>query len=140
MESLLDTLESCTSITRLSLVCPSPYDSFVNIVSKEDFASRLIRLCEKLSRLVALFCYFRVPIEFSKEANSTIKQRFKRERPALRVDIQPMIVEDESQRIEIEDSYHSDEFPFMYNDLLTSFQSQVALFPIHCNSFFQRTF
>lgn len=139
MELLLDALESCTSITRLSLVCPSLYDSFVKIVSEEDFASRMLRLCDKLCQLVALFCYVR-PFEYSKAANSMIKQWYRRERPALRVDIQPMVISDQYHVIEMKDSYNSDEFPLMYKELLTSFQSQVALFPIHCNSFLQRTF
>lgn len=61
MELLLNSLESCTRITCLSLFCPSStINSFLKM-SKEDFFSRLIRLIDKLEQLVALFCYLNVP-------------------------------------------------------------------------------
>ena len=140
MELLLDALESCTSISRLSLVCPSWSDSFSENISEEDFTSRMVRLCEKMSQLVALFCYFRVPMVYCQEVNKLLKKKLKMERPAFRVHIESMADEngecDDHENIAY--SYNSEEFPVMYKDLLTSFQSQVALFPYSYNSFLQR--
>jgi len=140
MELLLDSLESCTSISQLSLVCPSSFNSFSKNISKEDFTNRMLRLCEKMSQLVALFCYFRVPVEHCEEAKEMLKKRFQTERPAFRVDVQSEIKRDLSGDGRIYDSYPSNEFPVMYNDLLTSCQSRVALVPFNCNTFLRRTY
>jgi len=126
-------------MSRLSIVCPS-FEPVWKI-SKEDFCRRLIRFCDKLSQLVALFCYSRVPYEHCEEAIDALRKKFTTERPAFRVDVQSMLNQDG----EIADdgqfghSYLSREFPVMYKDLLTSCQSRVALFPFNCNTFLQRT-
>jgi len=57
MELLLDSLEGCASISCLSLVSPTFEPLWNWNISKEEFSSRLIRLCDKLSQLVALFCF-----------------------------------------------------------------------------------
>ena len=139
IELLLESLESCTSISRLSIVCPSTDPSWK--ISKEDFCKRLTRLCDKLSQLVAFFCHFKLPYEHCEEASYSLRKKFTTERPAFRVDVQSMLNQDG----EIADdgqfghSYLSREFPVMYKDVLTSCQSRVALFPYSCNTFLQRT-
>ncbi len=141
IDLLLDSLESCTSISRLSLACPS-FDSFWEI-SKQDFSSRMIQLCDKLSQLVALFCYFNLPFEHCKEASHSLKKRFKTElRPAFCVDVQSMLKPngEYADNGQYGHSYTSKEFPVMYNDLLTSCQSRVALVPFNCNTFLRRTY
>ena len=141
MELLLESLESCPSISHLSLVCPSSKGFEPWEISKEELSSRLTRLCDKLSQLVALFCYIRVPFTSCDEVSQVLKTRFKMERPAFRVDVQSMLqhnndtANDEGR---IRFLYTSKEFPVMYNDLLTSFQSRVALCPYNCNTFLQR--
>jgi len=138
MELLLDSLESCTSISQLSLVCPSSSDSFWKEISEGDFTSRMVRLCENMSQLVALFFSFSVPSKHCEEANKLLRERFETERPAFRVDVQSAIEHGLKWNGRIFDSYRSKEFPAMYNDLLTSFHSQIALFPYDCNTFLQR--
>ena len=145
MELLLNSLESCPSISQLSLVCPSLFTNFFMEWSEKEFSCRLVRLCDKLSQLVALFCYFRVPFKNCKEANQLLKKRFQTERPAFCVDVQSMLNQngEYADRREFEEAYiinskYSNEFPVMFNDLLTSCQSQVALYPYSCNTFLQR--
>ena len=135
MEFLLDILERCTSISRLSLVSPSSFDSFSKIFKKE-FSSRLIRLCDQLSRLAALFCYLNMPFEKCQEANLALNKKLKMERPAFRVDIRSMMKQNGqfTDDGEIQCSYFT-EFPSIYSDLFTSCQSQVVLFPQSCNTF-----
>jgi len=136
IELLLDSLEGCTTISRLSLVCPSLFlnEPFPKL-SKKKFCSRLIRLCDKLSRLVALFCLFQIPSENCEEANKLLRERFKTERPAFRVDVQSMFHQAPGESL-----YNSEEFPITLKDLLTSGESQVALVPYDCNTFLRRTY
>lgn len=79
-----------------------------------------------------------MPVEQCEEANKLLRERFETERPAFRVDVQSAIEHGLKWNGRIFYSYRSKEFPAMYNDLLTSFHSQVALFPYDCNTFLQR--
>lgn len=141
LQTLLDSLESnCPLLTRLSLVFPSQ-NRWTNI-GKEEFKSRFTRLCEKLTNLVALFGYFRVPFAFWDEVNSVVKERFEEERPALRVELaSPERKWGYKQCGGIDNvEYRSKLLPVMHSDMLTRCESQVALFPIDCQSFLRRTF
>ena len=133
LEMLLEALESCTKLSRLSLVCPR-YLSWE--ISSEELFNVLVGLCIRLKSLVALFGHFRVPKEVCREATTILKKRMKEERPAFRVDIQPSDVVDGR----VEDEYHSQVLPLMHSDVLTRIESQVAIFPSNCRSFLQRTF
>jgi len=139
LQILLDSLESnCPLLSRLSLVFPS--QNRWNI-GKEEFKSRFLRLCEKLTNLVALFGYFRVPFAFWDEVNRMLKERLKEERPALRVELASPEREwgylcEGIDNVE----FRSQWLPVMHSDVLTRCESQVALFPIDCQSFLRRTF
>ena len=91
-------------------------------------------------KLLKQICSFRVLSEHCNKANKLLKKKLKMERPAFRVHIESMADEngecDDHENIAY--SYNSEEFPVMYKDLLSSFQSQVALFPYSYNSFLQR--
>lgn len=130
---LLEALEGCTKLSRLSLVCPSylPWK-----ISSEEFFNILVGLCTSLKSLVALFGYFCVPKEVCREATTILKKWFKEERPAFRVDIQPGDVRVAGR---LEGEYHSQVLPVMHSDILTRIESQVATFPINCRSFIQCT-
>jgi len=139
-ESLLDSLEeNCPLLSRLSLVLPSDEEWKIG---KEEIKTRFLRLCENLTSLVALYAYFRVPFGHWSETNSVLKERFKKERPALRVDItSPEGDGSYTWGGGIEDvEYESQVLPVMHSDVLTRCESQVAVFPFNCRSFLQRTF
>jgi len=137
---LLDSLEeNCPLLSRLGLVLPSDEKWKVG---KEEFKTRFIHLCEKLTNLVALFSYLRVPFTHWDETNSALKERFKEERTALRAELTSP--EGESSKSwgggfdDIE--YKSEILPVMHSDVLTCCESQVVIFPMDCQSFFRRTF
>ena len=92
--------------------------------------------------MVALYTYFRVPFGHWSETNSLLKERFEEERPALRVDLtSPERKSGCSWGGGIEDvEYRSGMLPVMHSDVLNRCESQVAIFPINCRSFLQRTF
>jgi len=91
---------------------------------------------------VALYTYFRVPFGHCKETNSVLKERFEEERPALRAELKsPEGDYSDSMGDGFDDEeYLSEVLPIMHNDVLTCCESQVAVFPIDCQSFYQRTF
>jgi len=137
---LLDGLEqSCPLLSRLSLVFPS-HDPWK--IGKEEFKNRFLRLCEKLTNLVALYAYFRVPFTHWSETNSVLKKRFKEKRPALRAELTSPERADRNYWGGGFDnrSYRSKVLPVMHSDVLTRCESQVAVFPIDCQSFLRRTF
>ena len=56
---LLDSLErNCPLLSRLGLILPSGLSEKRWKIGKEELKSRFIRLCEKLTNLVALFAHF----------------------------------------------------------------------------------
>lgn len=129
MEVLLDSIESCSRLLRLSLVCPTrkPWK-----ISSEEFSNRLLSLCTNLRRLAAFFAVFHVPEEVSLEATTLLEKRFKKERPAFLVDIQ-------SGRELKEHGFKSAVLPVMYSDVLTRVVSNVAIVPFECDSFLHRS-
>ncbi len=107
---------------------------------QEDFINRLFRICDSLSQLlVTLFCRIKVTFEYCEEATKFPKKRFETERPAFLVDVQSTMMHDKND-CKIYYLHYSTEFPVLYNDLLTSFQSRVALFPYNCKTFLRRTY
>jgi len=138
LETLLDSLEQhCPKLSRLGLVLPSDEEWKIG---KEEFKTRFIRFCENLTNLVALYTYFRVPFTHWNETNLALKERFEEERPALRADLNsPERKSGFSGGIE-DVEYRSGMLPVMHSDVLNHCESQVAIFPINCRSFLQRTF
>ena len=143
LEMLLDSIEKhCPHLSRLSLVLPSDEKWKIG---KEEFTSRFLRLCEKLTSLVALFAYFRVPFGHCDETNSMLEERFEEERPALRAEIASPVGKSESTHYGdgldmVEYEYQPKLLSVMHSDILVRCESQVAVFPINYQPFFQCTF
>lgn len=129
LEVLLDSIERCSRLSLLSLVCPTknPWK-----ISSEEFSNRFLNLCTNLKSLVAFFALFNVPEEVSQEATTLLKKRFKKERPALRADIQS------GERM-MELGFQSRILPVMYSDVLTRVVSNVAIVPFESDSFLHRS-
>ena len=73
-----------------------------------------------------------------------LKDRFEEERPALRVEIASPLRESGGLSYGgglgiVEDEYRPKLLPVMYSDELIRCHSQVAIFPINCQPFLQRT-
>jgi len=137
---LLDGLEqNCPKLSRLGLVLPSDEKWKIG---KEELKTRFLRLCEKLTNLVALYAYFRVPFTHWSETNSALKERCEEERPSLRAELSSPLGDCSSSSGGAFDDneYQSEILPVMHSDVLTCCESQVAIFPIDCQSFFRRTF
>ena len=85
---LLQSLESCGSLSRLSLVCPSRSAAWNKKISAKEFAAEFSKFCTKLNHLVAVFCVLSVPKTHCHAANTLLKEKLKEDRPSFRADIQ----------------------------------------------------
>lgn len=145
LEKLLDTLEKCSLLSRVSLILPK-----VEWKDPNQFIWRFEDFCENLEHLVVLFTMMIVPDDACKQSEFFLRAQFREKRPALHVDLQhtnegrhgyhlprPYDSGYFSQKYLCE-QYHSMFLPTMHNDVLTKFESNVALLPIDHDSILHR--
>ena len=141
LEKLLDSLKKCSLLSRVSLILPK-----VEWKDPNQFISRFEDFCENLEHLVVLFTLMIVPDDACKQSEFFLRAQFREKRPALHVDLQhtnegmrgcPHHSGYFEQKYLCE-QYQSMFLPTMHNDVLTKFESNVALLPIDHDSILHR--
>lgn len=134
---LLKSLESCASLSRLSLVCPSKSTIWDEKLTPYEFAAVFNQFCKKLNHLVALFCVLTGPSEaHCRAANAMLEEKWKEDRPAFCAEIMTELecFGGNSRWLENPDECNPKKLPMIHSEALTRFQSQVANLPFNHTS------
>ena len=125
---LMDSLESCASLIQLSLVTPS--GTFPSTWTKDDYSRRLLRFCQRMNRLVALYFISDAPESHCRAARTLLNRVITAKRPAFIADIQPP-----AENVSSKHQYDSKVLPLIHKQILVRFNSQVDVLPFGKRSF-----
>jgi len=98
----------------------------------EKLSNQFLNFCQNLKQLVALFGVLKVPEVTCRYVKTSLATKFRKERPAFCVDLQPRIAAHNCYT-----RYQSEILPLIHSDL-TEIESKVAIFPFDRDTILQR--